>query len=396
MTKRNEAVWLFEPLPAPLPIQGSSVRGRPFSWSWDRILLFLLLIVPVAPCLAEERPGKKLIEWGWDEPDTKFLRDNIWKMEQYPFDGVVFHVNSSKGGNLTWQMWGSRKFEMDEFQHSLDNLAATKFQRLTDRFLRVNVTPGNVDWFDDEGWTVVLNNFAVAATLARSGRCRGFMFDVEQYNGGLFDYEKQKYRQDKSFDEYRNRVRQRGREWIREVNQSFPDITILLTFGYRIAQPAEGKNRSESRYGLLADFLDGMLEACSEQTKLVDAWEYSYPYKERKLFEDGYTTVKEKSLEWTAVPNKYDQHVEAAFGIWMDCRWRQVGWNLDDFSKNYFTPKEFETTVKAALDVSDEYVWIYTEQPRWWTNERLPPEYVSALRNARSSSQSRAAAESSE
>ena len=41
--------------------------------------------------------------------------------------------------------------------------------------------------------------------------------------------------------------------------------------------------------------------------------------------------------------------------------------------------------MRAALDVSDEYVWIYTEQPRWWTNERLPNEYVRALANARMS-----------
>jgi hypothetical protein len=27
--------------------------------------------------------------------------------------------------------------------------------------------------------------------------------------------------------------------------------------------------------------------------------------------------------------------------------------------------------------------WTYTEKPLWWTNERLPAEYVSALRNAR-------------
>jgi hypothetical protein len=70
----------------------------------------------------------------------------------------------------------------------------------------------------------------------------------------------------------------------------------------------------------------------------------------------------------------------------MDCRWRQVGWNLDDSSKNHFTPREFEAAVRSALEVSDQYVWIYTEQPRWWTNERLPKEYVEALESARKSS----------
>jgi hypothetical protein len=330
-----------------------------------------------------EQPAKKVIEWGWDEPDTKFIRENIEKMEQYPFDGLIFHVTSNKGGNFTWEMWGGRKYELGEFQHSIDNLKATSFHRFTDRFLRVNVTPGTTDWFDDEAWGTVLNNFGVAAQVAKQGGCKGFMFDVEQYNEGLFDFGKQKHGDSKTFEEYGAKIRQRGREWMAKVNRHFPDITVLLTFGYRIAQPLEGKERSTSHYGLLADFLDGMLEACSKQTKIVDAWEYSYPYKELSQFEEAYTTVKEKSVDWTAQPEKYRRHVEASFGIWMDCRWRQVGWSLDDFSKNHFTPAEFGTTVRSALDVSDEYVWIYTEQPRWWTNERLPVEYVTALKQAR-------------
>ena len=57
---------------------------------------------------------KKLIEWGWDEPDTKFIRENIQRMEELPFDGLIFHVISSKGGNLVWEMWGTRRFELFE------------------------------------------------------------------------------------------------------------------------------------------------------------------------------------------------------------------------------------------------------------------------------------------
>ena len=37
-------------------------------------------------------------------------------------------------------------------------------------------------------------NFGVAAEVAKQGGCRGFMFDVEQYNEGLFAYGKQKHR----------------------------------------------------------------------------------------------------------------------------------------------------------------------------------------------------------
>jgi ubiquinone/menaquinone biosynthesis C-methylase UbiE len=328
--------------------------------------------------------GKKLIEWGWDEPDTKFMRENIERMEQFPFDGLVFHVTSSKGGNFTWEMWGPRRFDVAEFEHAIDDLKATLFRRFTDRFLRMNVTPGSVDWFDDEAWQTVEHNFAVAALLARQSGSKGFMFDVEQYQSALFDYRQQKHHETKPFADYQAMVRQRGAAWIRAVNEQFPDITILLTFGYRLAQPqGEQKDRSESHYGLLADFLDGVLDACSEVTRIIDAWEYSYPYKRPEQFEEAYETIRTKSLDWTEVPEKYRGQVTAGFGVWMDHDWRRTGWDLSDFTKNHFTPAELEAAVRAALLASDEYVWIYTEQPRWWTNERLPQAYVDALKAAR-------------
>lgn len=349
-----------------------------------KCFLAILAIVFATPCLSDEAgDGKKVIEWGWDEPDTKFMRENIRKMEAYPFDGLVFHVTSSKGGNFAWEIWGGRAFHINELRHAIDDLKATPFQRLTDRFLRVNATPGDVDWSDDRAWAVVRDNFGLAARVAAEGGAKGFMFDVEQYDQGLFDYAKQTAHQERPFDEYRAKVRQRGREWIEAVNRPFPDIVILLTFGYQTAQPRGRKARAEGHYALLADFLDGMLEACSARTKIVDAWEYSYAYKERGQFEKAHATIKHKALAWTAAPGQYRRHVEAGFGLWMDCRWRELGWSVDDLSKNYFSPGAFESALRAALEVSDEYVWIYTEQPRWWTGERLPDEYVSALRKAR-------------
>jgi hypothetical protein len=104
---------------------------------------------------------------------------------------------------------------------------------------------------------------------------------------------------------------------------------------------------------------------------------------EQKQFEQAYETIKKRGLDWTAAPEKDKNQVKAGFGIWMDNNWRRKGWNVTDFSKNHFRPAEFENAVRSALQVSDQYVWIYTEQPRWWTREKLPEAYVDALAKVR-------------
>lgn len=333
-----------------------------------------------AAVAGNERPGKKLLEWGWDEPDTQYIRRHIVSMERLPFDGVVFHANSARSGNLTWEIWGKRAFTLAEFQTAIDDLTATKFQRFTERFLRVNVTPGDIDWFDDRQWATVAANFAVAAAVARRGGCCGFVFDVEQYQAQPFDYHRQTHANSRTFGEYQAKVRQRGGEWIRAINRAFPDVTILLTFAYAIAQPhGSREQRSAVKYGLLAAFLDGAVEACTEGTTFVDAWEPSYGYTRRSQYEQAQRTIKERALAWTAVPQKYHDHVRAGFGVWLDNDWRSHGWNETDLSKNFFSPQAFADSVRAALSVSDRYVWIYSEQPRWWSGDKLPRAYVQAL-----------------
>ena len=73
--------------------------------------------------------------------------------------------------------------------------------------------------------------------------------------------------------------------------------------------------------------------------------------------------------------------VKAGFGLWMDHK--KKGWDVADFSKNFFSPAEWESTVGSALEVSDGYIWIYSERPKWWTKEMLPQEYIEALTKAR-------------
>jgi hypothetical protein len=322
-------------------------------------------------------------------PDTEFIKNNISEMESKPFDGVVLHVKYRGDGSksedyIEWIGFGIEYLNYNvEVKKAITNLQKTKFQQFTDNFIRFNVTPGNADWFDE--WGPILNNIQIAARIAKEGGLKGIFLDVEQYDSHPFKYQSQKYKDNKSFKEYTEQVRDRGREFIKAINRVYPDITVVLTFGYNLAQHGtpKVKDPSQSDYSLLPAFLDGILEGSSARTKIVDGFEFSYTYKHVRQFINGYKIIKKNSLELTALKDKYRSMVEAGFGLWLDYDSGNKGWHTDDLSKNYFTPKDFKNALISAQKISDKYVWIYSQKLNWWTGSNLPKDYIDALREAR-------------
>jgi hypothetical protein len=246
-------------------------------------------LASLASAAAVNPPEKKLIEFGWDEPDPAFMREHAAEMEQSPFDGCVFHIDAKKPGGsksrFTWEAWGTRAFTEEELQPALNDLQAVTFRRFTHNFLRLNTAPAKLDWFDD--YSAVLTNCHLAAWVAREGKCKGLLFDIEQYEGPLFDYRKQKDAKEKGWERYATQVRRRGREVMEAFQQGYPDLTVFFTFGYSLPwmESYAGKGSlADCHYGLLAPFLDGMVEAAKGQTRLVDGNESAYGYKESSRF----------------------------------------------------------------------------------------------------------------
>jgi len=221
--------------------------------------------------------SKKLIEFGWDEPDTAFLRKHSAKMDRTPFDGCVFHINyagKAGQGNFTWEDWGKRAFTMPELQASIEDLKALSVGKLRHNFLRFNVTPGDLDWFDD--FSAVVNNASLAAKVAKSGPCDGILFDIEQYKNPLFEYARQRNASSKSWREYAQQAKLRGHEVMQAFQSGFPNLKVFLTYGYSLPWEQSQKGKvplSQTEYGLLAPFLDGMLEAVKGKTKIIDGFE---------------------------------------------------------------------------------------------------------------------------
>jgi len=338
-------------------------------------------------------PAKKLIEFGWDEPDAAFMRRHIAQMEQAPFDGVVFRVADTRPdgtpGNFLWEAWGRRAFTEAELAPALADLAATRFQRFTHNFLRFNTSPGDVDWFDD--FSAVLANARLAARVARAGGAAGLLFDTEQYHTPLFDYRRQRDRGAKPWEAYAAQARRRGGEVMEAFQAAYPDPTIFLTFGYGVPWLEMRKGATSlaaCEYGLLVPFLDGMVGAANSRARLVDGYEPAYFHdKDTARFAEAYRMLTQDLLDLVADPARYRRLLSVGFGLFLDYAPDGRRWNGADGSANYYTPRELETSVRAALAAADEYVWIYTEAPRWWSPSGhpvdLPGEYADALRRAR-------------
>jgi polygalacturonase len=345
---------------------------------------------PASPTAAGSAVDKKLIEFGWDEPDTTFMRKHAAEMDATPFAGCVYHLRylqpDGKDADFLWACWGNQAFTTQQVQHAINDLKATRFKRLRHNFLRFNVTPGNVDWFDD--YSAVINNARLAARVAREGGV-GILFDTEQYNAQLFDYRKQTNAATKTWDQYAAQARQRGREVMQAFQEGFPRLKVLMTFGYGAPwQESDAGKRPlrECTYGLLAPFLDGMVEAAQGGSQLIDGWESAYGYFEEKKFRKARKMMYEDIQAMVADRAKYQKVFSASFGLWMDYQWKEKGWNVEHPERNPQPPDKFEEIVRTALRYADEYVWIYSETPRWWSDSggptNLPPAYDSAIRRA--------------
>jgi hypothetical protein len=353
------------------------------------VIAALALILLSAPGFTATR---KLIECGWDEPNTSFMRRHIGQMEKAPFDGCVFHVEYPKSdggvGNFTWEAWGRHAFRREDLMPAVIDLKATPFRKFRHVFLRFNATPADLDWFDD--YASVLDNARLAGWAAREGGVAGIWLDLEQYQGRLFDYPKQRDKSTRSFEAYARQVRRRGYEVMDAFQRGYPDLTVFLAFGYAMPWRGSAGGRiplTESVYGLLPAFFDGMVDATRGRARIVDGQETTYPIREPWQIGAAKHEMRKGVLPIVANPAKYRRVVSCAFAIWMDYDWNKNGWNVEQPHKNYRPPRTFELVMRNALQATDEYVWLYTEQPRWWTEkgapEKLPAEYVDAVKRAR-------------
>jgi len=335
----------------------------------------------------------KIIEFGWDSPTTAYLKANIATMEQLPFEGVAINPEipgsvGSGDGRLRSNVFGDVPLQYSDFATAISNLQQTNFNKFTDNFVSLTILPGDVDWFDD--FSQVISNMALVARFAQETGMKGILLDLEEYGDkDIFTYSstRLKYTSTKTFTEYWDQIELRATEITQAMNAEYPDITIFLPVGYAgIWRDYEKFGSLEAMKVLLPAFIDGMVIASSEPTIFYEGTENSYGYKLELEFVQEYQRDLEGIQTFSRYPDLVRPKYNFGFAVFLDrgtSGFGQFHTNPAEYDQNYFTPEEYQNSVRYAQRYSEKYMWIYTEHISWWPLSSIPDDYINAQAEGR-------------
>ncbi len=364
--------------------------------SLSAILGVAVLLAAASPCCRAQdlHPPKKLIETGWDEPDTERLLQNLAEMEKRPFDGVVIGVVGWTDEGTTppakkrvplRPAFSRERWKREWFGKPIADLKACKFCRFTDNFLILGANPGNVDWFDDEGWEAIVDHWRTAAWIAKQGGLKGIVFDPETYSAphAQFHYAAQPQREKHTFAEYCVQARERGRQVIQAVADEYPDLTLFGLFMDIACVSAAGHADprpilATQSYGLYPAFIDGWLDAAPPRMAFVDGCQNAYRYNSVERYLEAAVLIRGACQGLVSPENraKYRAQVQVGFGLYLDAYVNPPAslWHIDAGGG---TPaSRLRANAATALRVADQYVWVCGEKHRWWPtpNRGVKPE----------------------
>jgi len=361
----------------------------------------------VSPVTTERRPNSvqgSLLAMGGGMPDIQDLGIYADQLSQNDkaFNGFVINNliknNDSKNFDLKQNFpWGAMQgfdYKYDDFAKDVERLNQLKNDRLSKRYLRLNLsTPNNIssiDWFNDAQWEVIRFNMGIVGKIIAEAKLEGLMLDTEEYNATnkIFILEDlQKRYPGKTREELVEKIEQRGAQLMAALNLKTIDrkITMMFTFAnsYYALQNVDPKNAPT----LLPNFLDGLIHNSPNNAVFVDASEAGYMDNKNPNFFTAYATIaKEKGHLYSRYPNEY-KNVRLGFGLKMDkelANHNNSAW-CPDISRVAYTNQEFAYALKQAYLASDGYLWVYnsglvnSRMVNLWTGENMPQKYYDAL-----------------
>ena len=383
------------------------------------------------------RPPKDItvIEAGFSTPDTVYLGKNVAQLDGMGFDGMgtwiaAPQVRRENRGSLSRPgggppdivneqlIWpdGGAQLDPTHLTSPITDMQPTKNTTLRKNFL--HLLPSNylgpMNWFDDGWWSDITFNAQQMAHFAAESGVSGFLIDPDQYVDKLFNFNQLKANApqlygDKSWQDMRAIVRQRGREFIQAINVEMDEPVIFLERGYHSIVPQSSfdpANMQNVHFGLLGAFIDGMLEGSSDETVIVDGSSNGWTHSSRSQFEEAREWVLYDPIElgFTEVPEEYQEKMRLGFGMYLDAEGvvdpnllppgNDGKWDPNNPENNWTTPADLQNALELALEIGDGYVWFWNERPNFFLpaidgapfrsfTSAVHPDYLTAIQEAK-------------
>ena len=346
----------------------------------------ILMLFATAMASAQDRPRKKLIEYGWDVPYPDYIREHIQDMVKLPFDGLIFRLREQN------HAFDPRPWDETQLAAQFRDLEAIQWGTFTDNFLVLYAANNwGMDWFSDPQWTGIVHNLAISAKAARLGRCVGICFDPEPYGPNPWQYQGGAGKP--TYAQVAAKVRQRGAQFMTALQSELPEVRILSFFQLNLfaalANDPEPASRdaklAQQGWGLLVPFVDGMLEVANPGARLIDGNESAYYYPGSEPFYRAYHAMKQTCLALVNPANraKYPLIAQAGMAIYVD---GVLGINKLVPPATDMSPADrlrfLEHNTYYSMVTADEYAWCYSEKMDWYKGP-VPEGAEAAIRSAR-------------
>ena len=368
------------------------------------------LVLGARPTTADTQSNSRgarspIIATGWDSPRPRQFREGLEAFESWGvFDGTTLRATrrTAEGAEeAAIFAFSHEQWAWEEFAAALADLKAAQPTTCRENYLMLYSNPGDVDWFDEDGWRIVTEHWRLLSRLAKQGGLRGLLFDAEPYTPphSQFLYRAQPQRDNHTFAEYRTIARQRGREVMTAVREEFPDVSI---FSYRLFSDMLGLLDSGDldraiephTYSLLPAFVDGWLDVMPPTMRIIEGTEdIGYRANSSAEYSAAYTRLRLRLPEFVAPEHREKVRRQFFVGqsLYLDAHVNPPDnpWHID---REGSTPAaRLAANVASALAASDGVVWLYGEKARWWPStdstyptwpERLPGA-IAAIRRAK-------------
>ncbi|HLO65413.1 MAG TPA: putative Ig domain-containing protein [Holophaga sp.] len=312
-------------------------------------------------------------------------------LEASPFDGLVF---APKAGRLVFR---TTAYTASSLAADAAAIPQINSARLTDNFLlmRGGLDTG-FDPFSDAHWTTALANVTAFAQLAKAGNLAGIAFDPEGYTNlgqtSFFDY--RAYDQTAhTFQACQANARLRGQQFMRALQEGYPGSNLMF-FGALCllrngtTQFASASTFPSHPYGLMPDFLDGILDVASPGMTLTDGFEATYTFYRsawygflRDLVLGRGATLLDPSLA-----TRYAAQVRTGMAIYLDATFDLYGnaGYLSHWLAASDRPRFLGYQAWWCLTDTARTAWVYSETADWVNRAGIPAGAEAALLDAKS------------